>query len=926
MNGSAGGSSVHAHVDVMRNGSHDARGGVGAQRGSFGRLIGTRRASKDPFSTATTAPAATTTTTTAASKSFTTSTTRLPTIARGGGGITHTSVSISSSSQLTNYTSSGSAPALPFRLGEGGVSTTTATSTRAPPFIITERTPRAELLAIVSQLQADLVQRTDSVNAIQRNFQRLSAMHYAEQEELQRLRQLRQDQQDAFHREENAELITQVQLVEQLRAELGERAEANTRLQAEGAAAREEQQRAARVYDLEVTCSEEYHCIALAEASAYAELVKSASAQHARLSWHEKTKGELHQRQSGLLRVMRAHTARLDALAQEAKEAARGQGAAAHLSPVVKSDASPPRSEEEQMLVAELEKAEEAVKICVTAYKTAATQRDSAAIAAGQQQLADARSKLLDVHHAFATSLESCEAEERCTLASAAADTVEDLIGSFQLTRAALEGNARLVAETALHLNDTRMQCNARLDQWTVSADARLCEFQRNVDAWCAAVHRDFTSQRELLEQQGREAHDLAAARAEWTALRDTERKAHRAELAHARQATASKVAAVESRLTASQQRCAALQKSLEEAQAALQQAVAEVEHRLQTRAAELAVEREALLSRQWFRVQTAQEQYNAALVELLWTVLSAREACSKEEDDERRILYREYVQTTAPRTLQSSIGAKTAAGVTQAVWSARVAHVAELEAAARLLVREKAEASFAQLTSTEVSEREHLQEQCHVAQLHQEVVEARAGAAEAAARYERQQSQLQAGLLQAQEERRAAAAKAADAVAAAQMAREAEQATREQLRFFQAATKAAAQRVEAAESATESACCCPLCLQVLYNPVACVPCGHVYCAGCLLWHGRNNLLSSLTSAEGVKAHSRRVSAVAAARAEVDVAHWMAAQLEPQAPLYCPECGTQSVSTLVELRSLGELAAKYSYKKSALLELLKDLS
>jgi hypothetical protein len=445
---------------------------------------------------------------------------------------------------------------------------------------------------------------------------------------------------------------------------------------------------------------------------------------------------------------------------------------------------------------------------------------------------------------------------------------------------------------------------------------------------WRLQCEGDFAAQREALQQQqqrdGQEAHDLAAARAEWESLRDTERKTHRAELAHVRQDTAAKVATAESRWKAAQQQCLTLQRALNDARATHQHDSEEAERRAQERAKEAAAEREALLSRQWFRVQSAQEARTAELIGLLWSALCAREGCLRAELQARTILYQNYVQAAAVLS-QGAVKAEAQVGATQALWTVREAHAGEAESAAREQVAANEREEFVQLKGEEQMKRHHTQHRYELQQLRLELQEAQTQAAEAEAQRHSCVEQLTADLHHAQEERCAALDRAADATDAAQAAHRAEKAALEQLRDFKASTAAAAQRIEAAESATESACCCSLCLQLLHKPVACVPCGHVYCAGCLLWHPRNKTMSSLT-ASALPSRGRRDSEPGqAVCTEVEVVQWMRGLRDPHTRLYCPECGTASVSSLVELPLLGELAAKYTYKKAALLELMREL-
>ncbi|KPI87560.1 hypothetical protein ABL78_3357 [Leptomonas seymouri] len=892
----------------MHYGPPDAQGG---QRSSFSRFMATRRASEGPASN----PPKT-------GVEAMSSSLRLPTIAKGVGA-TPVSTSFSYSVQAHRNSRNSNIDSAPTERQGGALSPSApAISTQ----VITERTPRAELLAAIVQLQADLSQRTDSVNAIQRNFQRLSAMHRAEQEELQRLRSLHQAGQDARLQETSEALAEQQRLVEQLRDKLKQQEEECALLKGEVADAAE-QRRLALLHNMEDAYLRERQCIAYLEAEEHMELVRTAAAEQARCKAECETNGDHREQHAHILTLLREHTARLNVfrggmrggLAEAVLNANRPRNTEARSS-MLGSE------EEEAAVVVELQRAEETVKECVAARDAAAAQRHAAVSTAARQQIGELSTAMCSLQQAFRQALISCEREERQALAGAAAETAELLLQSFRQVTETAGHRVQYVAEARAQLEHTRAQCSERIDHWMVPAEERIHDLQQLIDAWRINYEGDLAAQRNVLLEHMQEARELAAARSEWVALQDTERKAHRAELAHMRQDNAAKTATVESRLKASQHQCIALQQALEEARATHQREMEIAATQLQAKGEESAAEMELQLSRQRARIQSAQEQNGQRVVKLLLDMSSIRGACCQAEAEARMMLYQACVQG-AVRLFQSAKSTETLAEVVRAVCGTRAVHLTEMEAAARLQVEAEAQAEFVALASNEEGERQRLDHIDQLVQLHREVDNARAHAEAIDAQHRNRQVQLETDLRLAQEERHAALNKAADATTAAHDARDAEQIAKQQLLALKSSTAAAAQRIEAAENATESACCCLICLQLLRNPVACVPCGHLFCAGCLLGHTRNKALSALTvSASASPQLSRRESGAAAARPEVEVTQWMRSLIVPHTRLYCPECATASVSSLVELRALGELADKYTYKKVALLELTRVLS
>ena len=84
-------------------------------------------------------------------------------------------------------------------------------------------------------------------------------------------------------------------------------------------------------------------------------------------------------------------------------------------------------------------------------------------------------------------------------------------------------------------------------------------------------------------------------------------------------------------------------------------------------------------------------------------------------------------------------------------------------------------------------------------------------------------------------------------------------------------------------EQAQEALYTCMACVQLMKNPVACTPCGHTFCYGCLM------------------------------RAKVN------------GELVCPECNDLPITGYVENRSLEGLVTKYEYRLGALMSLQRML-
>ncbi|EAN94295.1 hypothetical protein C3747_50g149 [Trypanosoma cruzi] len=100
---------------------------------------------------------------------------------------------------------------------------------------------------------------------------------------------------------------------------------------------------------------------------------------------------------------------------------------------------------------------------------------------------------------------------------------------------------------------------------------------------------------------------------------------------------------------------------------------------------------------------------------------------------------------------------------------------------------------------------------------------------------------------------------------------------------------RALMQKLMTVEEAAESAYSCGICLQVCRNPLTCVPCGHTFCEFCLLNHPRNRISTGNTAQ------------------------------------YCPECGLATCNMVVRVRALETLSGNFSFRKKGTKELQRVL-
>lgn len=124
-------------------------------------------------------------------------------------------------------------------------------------------------------------------------------------------------------------------------------------------------------------------------------------------------------------------------------------------------------------------------------------------------------------------------------------------------------------------------------------------------------------------------------------------------------------------------------------------------------------------------------------------------------------------------------------------------------------------------------------------------------------------------------------------------------------LKKIQKAAFSSIQCLIAAEEASESTYSCPLCLELFRRPLACVPCGHTFCETCIRNHPKNVRL-------------RKLSAHFDAPSSKTDLHSSTTSLG----LYCPECRTHAVSSLLESKTLAALSSKFEYRKNILRDIV----
>lgn len=126
-----------------------------------------------------------------------------------------------------------------------------------------------------------------------------------------------------------------------------------------------------------------------------------------------------------------------------------------------------------------------------------------------------------------------------------------------------------------------------------------------------------------------------------------------------------------------------------------------------------------------------------------------------------------------------------------------------------------------------------------------------------------------------------------------------------ESVERIQKAAVSSIQCLITAEEASESTYSCPLCLELFQHPLVCVPCGHTFCEGCIRDHPRNVRLRKLS------AHFDSPSSKEESRGSTT-----------SLGLYCPECRSHTVSSLLESKTLAALSSKFEYRKKILRDIV----
>ncbi|CAC9464125.1 hypothetical protein, unknown function [Leishmania infantum JPCM5] len=817
------------------------------------------------------------------------------------------------------------APHAGLRQHESGVAALKPSRKAAsPPYVITDKTPRPELLAIIMQLQADLTQRTDSVNAIQRNFERLSAMHHAEQLELRRLRLLEKTRPESAP--DGGDAATR-----QLESVLAEMRHRAVEQQATFAQMEEELQAANRLCALHqgiarliASHADGFRDVLQAEALAHSQLYKSAMSERAGIgSRHEATQQQL------LCKDVAQLVA--DHQAQIVPKLIRG-GAAERCR--MKNPAQVSTATLLELVRQGLRETAEAVHQYVAA--THATDQERVLTEAeGQRDREELRRVLGELLRLRRRATEEAEATARTALLFGALQTSVTAHRAFDQVRLLTANADAAAAATRSSWEVTAALLTRRISDWRDAADVRLVDFCNTIEASMAekARERDAqtqqTAQELLLDERKRlenlHASQVQTMQADWRRQRDAVQQSHAKQLEQVRRDLVAQVQVAEDRRAAAERRTGAIEAALTQMTRDHAAEVQAVE--AHWRSAVLDAERHC--EQRWRTMleayQEGQKASRGAVLQLMVDVLRTRGHCVYEEQAERAALCRSHWRNQTQH-LREEQAAVMQHGVATAVVLERMRYHTEDEAASRAVLHASEAADWAALVRKEAA---------HNAQVHHAVSMAAAAArleglrAEMAgreARWEQRLDALETDLRQAQQECLGAVHRASDAVVAAQEAQAALQATQRDFAAYRCGVGAAAQRIEVAESATESACCCSLCLELYCQPVACVPCGHIYCANCLLRHARNRSLPSVASAFacGAGASTGENGAVGA-RAQLEVTHWLRNMSTPHASLFCPECASTTVSTVVELPILGELTAKYDYKKRSLAVLLAEL-
>lgn len=793
------------------------------------------------------------------------------------------------------------------------------------PYVITDKTPRAELLAIIMQLQADLTQRTDSVNAIQRNFERLSAMHHAEQLELRRLRLLEKTRSEVAPDGLDAATRQLESVLAEMRHKALEQQTTFAQMEVDLQAANSSCALQQGIARLIASHADGFRDVLQAEAVAHSQLYQSAMSERAIIG----SRNEATQQQ-----LLCKDVAQLVADHQAQIVTKLIRGGAAESCRLQKSLAQVSTATVQELVRQGLRETAEAVHQYVASIH-AADQERVLAEAEGQRDRERLRLALGELLRLRLRATEEAEATARqallfgalqaCATAQRAAEEVRLLTANADAAAAATRSSWEVTAALL-----TR-----RVSDWHDAADMRLVDFHDTIEASMAekARERDAQSQQKtqelLLEERKRlenlHASQMQTMQVDWRRQRDAVQQSHAMQLEQVRSDLVAQVQVAEDRRVAAERRTGAMEAALIQLKRDHAAEVQAVEAHWRSAVSDAGRHCEQRWRTMLEVYQEGQKAHRGAMLQLFVDFLCTRGQCVYEEQAERVALCRSHWRNQTQH-LREEQAAVMQHGVATADLLERMRCHTEDEAASRAVLHASEASDWAALVRKEAA---------HNAQAHHAVSMAAAAAgleglrAEMAGREVRwgqRLDALEADLRRAQQKCLGVVRRASDAVVAAQEAQAALQATQRDFAAYRCGVSAAAQRIEVAESATESACCCSLCLQLYCQPVACVPCGHIYCANCLLRHARNRSLSSVTSsfASAAGASTSENGAVGA-RAALEVTHWLRGKSTPHAFLFCPECASATVSTVVELPILGELTAKYDYKKRSLAVLLAEL-
>ncbi|XQJ25533.1 Zinc finger, C3HC4 type (RING finger) containing protein, putative [Leishmania guyanensis] len=786
------------------------------------------------------------------------------------------------------------------------------------PYVITDKTPRAELLAIIMQLQADLTQRTDSVNAIQRNFERLSAMHHAEQLELRRLRLLEKAQRGAEVNDNEATIRQLESAVADMRCKALEEQATGAQLEAKLQAAKSSCELQHDITGLITLHAAGFREVLQAEAAAFLQFHAFAIAERAAIdARHEALRQQL--LCSDVAQLVADHHAQIVPYLVP--------GGVTDSHRLLETSAQASTATIVELVHPWLCEVAEATRQYVAAAQVADQQRalTEAEIQRNREELKHTLGEML---HLRLRAIEEEEQTGRSALLFGALQVRAVAEGTFDVVRL-LRATAEAAATVAHSSWEVTAALHARrVSDWCDAADARLVDLCNAVEISMAEKSRECDGWRqkaaqELLLGERKRLQDLhesqvQAMRDDWTRQKSAAQRTHEMQLAQVRTDLEGRIKVAEERRVTAERQTGTSEAALIQVKRDHAAEVQSVETYWRSAISDAVGDCEQRWMKMCEEYQERQQACARAMLQLLLDHVCTRGHCVCQEEEARADVCRTHWKNRTQQ-LQSEQAATVQRCVTAAVLLERVRRHVQDEDANRAVLCASAAADWTALVSREAV---HKAEAHHVLSMRaaaDRLEGVRAEAAERDDKWRQRLDALEADVGQAKEER-------LGAVVAAREAQAALQATQRDFTVYRSSVTAAARCIEVAESATESACCCPLCLELYSQPVACVPCGHIYCSSCLLRHPRNSELSSLTSSftSAGGASTGETSAVGA-RAELEVAQWLRKRFTPCTCLFCPECASATVSTVVELQALGELTAKYDYKKRGIAVLLAEL-